>query len=228
MNRHERRAEDVQHKAALARANARLKTQMSDVYNKLDHVIDEVVAKVSQKTTISCSKGCAYCCDQVVTSTLLEAEYIAARYPALVKQAVPELRRQEARMLELGMSDMSIGFGADNDVKRQQFLARWYLQREPCVFLDPQTKECRIYAARPYGCRAHFAITQPAIVCDARANPDDPNDNTPQMTAIDTLSIVESAPSVLMSDLYMERHGKGRLIMGPLQVLLLYLMEGSK
>jgi Fe-S-cluster containining protein len=225
MNRHDRRANEAQHKAALTRANARLKTGMSEVYNQLDQVIDKVVEDVEQSTTVSCSKGCAYCCDQMVSASLVEVEYIVARYPALVQKAVAELRQQEARMVELGVHLMR-----EAGVQRQIFLDRWYKQRIPCVFLDRETKECRVYEARPYACRSHFAITQPAEVCDSRPDPDVPGgyDNRPMMTTIDTQQIAESHPTQLLSQLYIERHGRERFILGPLQTILLYAVNGTR
>lgn len=229
MNRHERRADEVQRKAAIARANAQLKTQMSDAYDKLDQVIDAEVDKVRAETTISCTKGCAFCCDQVITGTLIEAEYIVARYPALAHAAAPELRRQEARMSELGLADMGLGLQGPEAERRQHFLDRWYAQRVPCAFLDPATKECRIYDARPYACRAHFAITQPASICDARPDPDKPNGyDVPMMSALDTSPIAESEASGRFAEVYIARHGRERLIMSVLPVLVLAVLEGGK
>jgi Fe-S-cluster containining protein len=34
-------------------------------------------------------------------------------------------------------------------------------EQPPCAFLDPSTKRCRIYEARPISCRMHVSVTDP-------------------------------------------------------------------
>lgn len=235
MNRHDRRAQEKQRTEALRRANARLKTEMPLRYNQMDQITDDLLAEQTAEDLVPCQKGCAHCCEQMITVSLVEAEYLVVRYPRIVEEVRAELERQETLAQELGVDAMQSrgrtareGLAALQSDASQRFLARWFYQRIPCAFLDPTTKTCRVYDARPIGCRTHFAVGHPPEVCDHRVDPDRPDQpEAAQMRALDTTSVLLSKPSQQISELDLARR-QGALLMAPFPIAVLSALTSFK
>ncbi len=171
MNRHQRRAEDALRKERIARANAELQRDILGASRAFDtafqaEIADEL-ARDGQGRAVTCSAGCAHCCNQAVFMSFGEARAIATRYPAAAKAALPEFERQLVLQRELGLPQGQRTLeAADKDPEREAFLARWFLAKIPCALLDKKTQRCTVYEARPLGCRALAVVTPPAK-CEA-------------------------------------------------------------
>jgi len=225
VNRHERRAQEAQQSKNLARANARLKTHMSDAYRSLDDgLLDAALRSTAEGHPPVCEKGCAYCCDQLVVGMMVEAEYIVQRYPRVVAEVAPELMRQEDEMQRSGVEDLRILAEGPEAIAKQKFLDRWFAKRIPCAFLDPLTKECRVYDARPIACRSHYAVQPNPKDCDVRPT-EDTVGAPPVMTPLYIDDALAAAPGVSLVE--HERRPQ-QLIMGPLQTLVLYAFQGTR
>lgn len=130
----------------------RIARKLQVVYEEHNRYVDTAVA--SQNAT--CRKGCASCCNLLVSATVPEAlaivDYISQR-PALWERflgAMP-LMKEQIRML------------ARKDMSREKYWA----QQQPCTFLNLTTKECTIYPVRPSVCRSHVSIDDPEK-CDIK------------------------------------------------------------
>lgn len=97
------------------------------------------IARVAASEPAACTAGCAFCCHQQVSATAAEILVIAQR----VMAAAPASR---------GRMRVAIR-NADGRTRGLSPLARWAL-REPCPLLGPD-RLCRVYADRPFGCRAY-------------------------------------------------------------------------
>lgn len=119
-------------------------------YEAADRVLEESFARARGKgePPVSCRAGCAHCCDQMVSigtaDALTLAEYVAA---------VPDAPAWIERIAEAAR-------GTPPTLTRRAYFDR----RIPCVFLDRESKRCRVYERRPAACRLHFVVT-PAENC---------------------------------------------------------------
>jgi Fe-S-cluster containining protein len=138
----------------LARANARLRTEMRNFNRAFDASIGPL------PPAVSCHKGCSGCCKQITLMTLLEAAYIVATHPERVRRALPRLREQAAFIdSELGGKDP---FGPErNEAARAKLAGKWWARGESCVLLE--NGECSVYAERPFVCRAYFVTSDPVL-----------------------------------------------------------------
>lgn len=98
---------------------------------------------------ITCRKGCAHCCSQIVSCSAIEAALLVqvARKKNMALDTA-KLQRQSGR----------------ND-------ATWLEQTaedRACIFLGADNL-CQVYEDRPASCRKYFAISEPSL-CDISAN----------------------------------------------------------
>lgn len=119
-------------------------------------VVDRSAAALAPGTTISCRKGCAACCRQVVPVSAPEAWMLAETVAGL-----PAHRRDPvlARFAEAGDSLESGG------LTREPALALadlYFALQVPCPFLEDEA--CSIHPWRPAACREHM-VTSPAARC---------------------------------------------------------------
>jgi len=131
------------------------------------HKIYAVFTEWSHHVPAACTRGCSACCTQNVTITALEGEdilrYVMAENHSswfAAKLALPPLHRPAAMTNNDFAGACLKGREADpghND------------NTSPCPFLEDHS--CRIYPARPFGCRLftsskRCSSTQPALVPD--------------------------------------------------------------
>ncbi|HMJ16596.1 MAG TPA: YkgJ family cysteine cluster protein [Polyangiaceae bacterium] len=123
---------------------------------------DTAMARSLQTENVQCRRGCAACCNQFVGVSYPEAVAIYVRYPALVNELLPRLAEDSALLEEIvvarGIDENDFLPSAD---VRNAICHDWWKLRRPCTFLDPETKDCRIYEARPASCRTYHVTSDP-------------------------------------------------------------------
>lgn len=132
--------------------------------NALVQISEEAV--IGQGLQISCAKGCAACCRQVVPITVPEA-YDMRR----MVEALPEPRQSVIReRFEQGMERLRASGAVDgilnaSGTDRDEIarVGKEYLaQNVACPFLEKEA--CSIHPDRPLACR-EFLVTSPAVNC---------------------------------------------------------------
>lgn len=113
---------------------------------------------------VRCAAGCAACCHEAPTGVqAVELLAIYERY-----RDFPDFAQLHNRACDLAdkltalLSQQAPGetqIDSSSPAAAQALLA-YRRQREPCVFLGPDSR-CRIYDRRPIPCRMHFAVTDP-------------------------------------------------------------------
>lgn len=119
------------------------------IYRRMDETI--ATDMKDKAPPISCKRGCAHCCHMFVAATRSEAKHltmVAATHDIPID--IERLRKQST------MTD-------DTWTKMP-------IKDQACVFLDTQTKECRVYNDRPLSCRKYFVTSNPEI-CNINLNP---------------------------------------------------------
>lgn len=109
------------------------------LHDAIDAVMDE-----ERVPSITCRKGCSFCCHINVTLFEWEAEYIS----------------QYCRHNNIAISQ--------NYLKKQLSVHAQkisYTEFSACVFLKDNI--CSIYSARPVACRMHMVMTEPQL-CDTK------------------------------------------------------------
>jgi Fe-S-cluster containining protein len=109
---------------------------MSEFVRQFYEVFDDAVNQ--EKTLVSCSKGCHFCCRQNVHTFRAEAEVIAAY-----------------------CKDKGIEIPKDYLTEQLKYGWRELAKTEVgwCVFL--KNGECSIYPVRPSACRSYFVVSPP-------------------------------------------------------------------
>jgi len=105
-------------------------------------IIDEIWDKHPNKESISCKKGCSFCCHINVDIFPEEAEIILDEIGMIDKEQIEHLKEQ------IGLDVME----------------RPLIKNSACVFL--KSGQCSIYDVRPINCRKFFVINNP-LECDA-------------------------------------------------------------
>lgn len=195
----------------LARANERLVV----LNRKFDQAIEQDKVLSADAARISCRKGCSHCCEQFVMLTFPEAQLIAEKHPDVVRAALPKLHAQEEQFVAM---DGATALATDGPT-RSAFYDRWFQTRTKCPFLG-EDNLCGIYESRPSGCRTYFVIDEPAK-CAERPIPGMPGANVlawyPRSTEALQMALFQHCINLF-----------GQLMLGPLQVLVLYAHEGKK
>jgi Fe-S-cluster containining protein len=146
---------------------------MASRVTQLNVELDATIAK-TRVDTISCKKGCAACCYQLLGVTVAEASLIYTRHKKLVEELLPRLREDSLQMDEILLKN-----GIDPNApppkgeppimlgpSRELLCDAWWELLKPCPFLDEKKRECRIYEERPASCRSYFVTSDP-VLCEA-------------------------------------------------------------
>jgi Fe-S-cluster containining protein len=146
------------------RANFRL----ADLVRAHQVIIDQTLARAlpvaHAQTPIPCQRGCAHCCSLIVIVDEAEAELIVDTHEGLAKRAASVMRRQLERLAATAGPAPRAGM-VDRDWERHLGDV-WRDLDQPCAFLDPETKDCRIYDVRPVACRTFFITGPDASGCE--------------------------------------------------------------
>jgi len=125
-----------------------------------------VAAEEAQGRSVSCKKGCAACCRQLVAITEVEARRIHDLVESLpepnrahVRARFSEARR---RLDEAGLLDELLERETWDMDRHGAIVNRYFRQGIACPFLEEEL--CSIYADRPITCR-EYLVTSPAENC---------------------------------------------------------------
>lgn len=127
-------------------------------------------AAVAAGRPVSCAKGCASCCRQLVGISLVEARALAALVASMPAPRQAEIRRRFAdalaRLVESGVmthdyAEPDPGFPLA-ETAQLRLAAAWFTLQIACPFLEDEA--CSIYEDRPLVCREH-QVTSPAAAC---------------------------------------------------------------
>jgi len=134
-------------------------------------IVEQALEKRGEK--ITCKKGCAACCRQLVPISHVEAR----RLRELV-ESLPEPRRSQVlarfaealrRLDQAGLLDTLRTREQWTDAESKNIQVQYFLQGIACPFLEEET--CSIYRDRPATCR-QFLVTSPAEFCSRPTNED--------------------------------------------------------
>jgi Fe-S-cluster containining protein len=133
-----------------------------------ERLASRIAALPQGGTEITCAAGCSACCRQLVVVSPLEALGIAAcvdANPSLAVQAAERIRRWHEQLeatpaLRARLDAFTAAHGyVSGEEGGALELAYWQAQL-PCPFLD--NDRCAIFPARPFACREHYVISDPA------------------------------------------------------------------
>jgi Fe-S-cluster containining protein len=112
--------------------------------------------------SVSCRKGCAACCRQVVPVSQPEARRLADLVAALPEPRQSEVRARfkaaRKRLSDAGLVDKLRWPNAEPQTLAVDYFRQWIA----CPFLEDES--CSIYADRPLVCR-EYLVTTPAANC---------------------------------------------------------------
>lgn len=144
------------------------------VYNTMEKEIIERVAASGE--TITCQKGCSFCCSVYIEASIRECEaivYYLYQNENILSQFFQNYLwwRQQLReygdifrRCEQSLQEMrNTGRSEKTRQAVSDALFFYKMQNIACPFLDNQA--CLIHEVRPYTCAAHF-VTTPAELCN--------------------------------------------------------------
>lgn len=130
---------------------------VKNIFKKVRQIytgIDKQVSAQATRMKATCTKGCAGCCYQLVSTSFIEALLIA---DFLLRNRTPEELKEVTQKLT----------AATARYRFSQNRTTLFLEKEPCPFLitgeAPFTGTCSIYAARPLTCRMHYVVSDPKL-----------------------------------------------------------------
>jgi Fe-S-cluster containining protein len=128
-----------------------------------DAVVDHALSLARGRgETVSCGKGCAACCREVIPLSAAEALRLSDRLAAFPWDRRAEIeegfRRAQAALEAAGLDAAPL-------LDRS---AEYFALRIPCPFLSGEA--CAIHGERPLACREHLAVS-PAASCEDYPSP---------------------------------------------------------
>ena len=137
---------------------------------EIESALQQEVASTGVK--ISCSRGCAYCCNQFVVASLQECEgitYYLYQHDKVLDHFIRAFGDWRGNILKIENSfrkinelgeKINLGQATDEDRRLFDEESRVYArQNNPCPFLVEGA--CSIYEVRPYICANYFSVSPP-------------------------------------------------------------------
>jgi Fe-S-cluster containining protein len=148
-------------------APTRLRQLLPMVQTLTNNVVDRAVqASKEQGKPVSCKKGCASCCRQLVPISEVEAGRLAQLVEDLPEPRGSQVRNgfraARQRLAEAGLLDKLQTGGRWTKEEADQTGLDYFGIGIPCPFLEEES--CSIYADRPLACR-EYLVTSPAENC---------------------------------------------------------------
>lgn len=118
--------------------------------------LDRLIAKdrkshPDREAKLSCKKGCSHCCNIQVMIAEDEADLLH------------EVAKRDNIPLDTERLEAQAAWTEDD------YPAHFFSGKAACVFLDPETKVCRVYEERPMACRSYLVASPPE---DCEPSPD--------------------------------------------------------
>jgi Fe-S-cluster containining protein len=138
---------------------------MLPVFQKLaDFIIDRGEEAAGQMgETVSCKKGCAACCRQMVAIGEMEAHHLRDLIARLPEPRQSEVRARFAaarqRFAEAGLRERLQRFNELTKTALEQLSREYFSLHVACPFLEGEA--CSIYADRPLLCRQYVVVSPP-------------------------------------------------------------------
>lgn len=133
-------------------------------------VAEEAAGRAGKR--VSCKKGCAACCRQLIVISLVEARALAKFVADMPEPRQSEIRARFAqaarRFAEIGALERDISGDQDSvefpliETDRQRLGAAWFSRQIACPFLENES--CGVYESRPLVCR-EYQVTSPSEAC---------------------------------------------------------------
>lgn len=130
-----------------------MKICITDAIEEVEILVRQVAntSKTSLKvlnSNPSCKPGCSHCCNRLIYITLAEA-FVIQKYLKSQKKWNTVLERA------VEMEPLS----------RKVDSITWFMMKQECPVLNPETKMCEAYEVRPPACSTHFVSSDPSS-CD--------------------------------------------------------------
>ena len=137
----------------------------------------EIVKTLQAGKTISCQKGCAACCRQMIPVSPPEAFSLVKAIKGLPEDCQTRIKHNLAttkkRLQNTGLltalQDFADSPSQHSDDDLESLNRAYYALRLPCIFLENEV--CSIYEQRPAGCRGHLVTSPPELCQDMVNNP---------------------------------------------------------
>jgi Fe-S-cluster containining protein len=144
-----------------------------------------------EKVVPTCGRGCAACCYEPV--------YVERTEAAIAIHALKQLPHAQQREVKHRLREVVEKFRASEVFKARMPRAVEYRKLGlACPFLNLKTRDCMIYDSRPFGCRAHFAVS-PRVNCE-------------DLTKHDEIMLIKPGPEVdLLMGKVMFASGQGEM-----------------
>ena len=142
------------------------------------HALSDEAARLSEQAAgrngkqVSCRRGCAACCRQLVAISLVEARALARLVAETPEPRQSEIRARFARAAQRLADISALASDARGDptpkgiplieTAQQRLAAAWFALRIACPFLDDEA--CSIHPSRPLVCR-EYLVTSPPEAC---------------------------------------------------------------
>ncbi len=157
--------ERVKIEVQLPRATAKayeLVPLLQQLTNKIVEIGIKEVHKQGQ--SISCSKGCSACCNQLVPVSEPEAHYLMELIASLPEAHRSRIMRRfddiAERLNNVGLLDsIHHQLGRSNQAARKQLGADYFKLGLACPFLEDDA--CSIHPHRPMSCREFLVVSSP-------------------------------------------------------------------
>jgi len=136
---------------------------ISDLFTEIGE--KEVAARGEQ---ISCKKGCAACCRQLIPLAEIETHHIAELVESLPEPTRAQIKQRFEKawhhFTKIGWIDRLDASAAATPEKRQSLAVEYFQEYIDCPFLEDES--CLIHENRPLACR-EYLVTSPAEHCFA-------------------------------------------------------------
>jgi Fe-S-cluster containining protein len=134
------------------------KWYMEEVEN-INRLIDECENEIGLKNV--CTSGCYHCCYQPIAILEFEAIIIKKHLEVMNNDEKKQLLRKSKEILGAieshGISTNVSMIKSESSI--HSYMKQYFKMQTPCVFLDNELKQCKIYSVRPLNCwtyRAYF------------------------------------------------------------------------
>jgi Fe-S-cluster containining protein len=194
---------------------------MTEAYTQFDFDLQRDLddCKVD-RSRIPCKVGCAHCCEQAIFISLPEAHALVMTHRDVVRDVRDELERQEILCKKAGLTKEVLDiFDHSTGPVRQVYNDHWWNLRQPCAFLDRETKTCRVYSHRPLACRSHLVVDTDPAQCELRPLPG-------ETAIVQGFNPPRAYDRVLRGIYEVQEELYGRPVIGTLQKMVLYAFEG--